>query len=136
MRNYHYPFLKGGIDFDNTPRILLFPAGRMSSCATVEIFLDSFDEVVEQFSVTIISESDGVLISHSGDLVVTITDEGTIVLQYCLKLFFAMYRYILHIVTIIDESSIYNIIVMFEAFSILLSLLLSHSPRASCASTV
>ena len=49
----------------------------MSSCATVEIFLDSFDEVVEQFSVTITSDSDGVLISHSGDLVVTITDEGT-----------------------------------------------------------
>ena len=81
----------------------------MSSCATVEIFLDSFDEVVEQFSVTIISESDGVLISHSGDLVVTITDEGTIVLQYCLKHFVCYVPvYLAYIVTIIDDSSIYN----------------------------
>ena len=79
----------------------------MSSCATVEIFLDSFDEVVEQFSVTITSDSDGVLISHSGDLVVTITDEGTS-FTVLFEAFCLLCIYILHIVTIIDESSIYN----------------------------
>ena len=71
-------FFTGGIDFDSTPRTLVFPAGETSSCFDVEIFSDPISEDEEQFTVIVMTNSsDGVLPPPGGrGPVVTITDEG------------------------------------------------------------
>lgn len=72
-----YALHTGGVDFDNTPRDLVFPAGKTSSCVAVEIFSDSIIEIEERFKVIIINVSGNVIIPGNDSTVVTITDVTT-----------------------------------------------------------
>ena len=73
-----YALLTGGVDFDNTPRDLVFPAGETTSCVAVEIFSDSIIEIEERFKVIIVNVSDSIIIPGNDSTVVTITDVTTI----------------------------------------------------------
>ena len=79
MFNSFLTELTGGIDFDSTPRSLVFQAGQTVSCLSVDIFTDSVIETAEQFSVLVISTSSNSVSSPRGSApIITITDdEGT-----------------------------------------------------------
>ena len=83
LQNFVFIF-SGGIDFDSTPRTLVFPAGETSSCFDVEIFPDPISEDEEQFTVIVTTNSsDGVLPPPGGrGPVITITDEGKRQMNY------------------------------------------------------
>ena len=83
LQNFVF-ILSGGIDFDSTPRTLVFPAGETSSCIDVEIFPDPISEDEEQFTVIVTTNSsDGVLPPPGGrGPVITITDEGKRQMNY------------------------------------------------------
>ena len=83
-----YPLHTGGVDFDNTPRDLMFPAGETSSCVAVDIFSDSIIEIEERFKVIIINVSGNIIIPDNDSTVVTITDvtitDGKQIIYACL----------------------------------------------------